>query len=168
MEKRKVQAHRDFAALEVRRMRAAALFRQGKSRAEVARILQVSRQSTSNWFAAWEKQGRRGLKGAGRAGRKPKLGTKELRRLERSLLRGPQAFGYPTELWTLERIAYVIEESFHVHYHPGHVWKILRQLGWSCQRPVRRAKERDEALIRRWIRVEWPRIKKKQKNWVLL
>lgn len=92
----------------------------------------------------------------------------DLRRLEKALVRGPQAFGYATALWTLERITHVIEKLYHVHYHPGHVWKILGRLGWSCQRPARRAKERNEELIRRWIQVEWPRIKKKQKNWVPL
>lgn len=168
MEKRKVHARRDFAVLEDRRMRASALFRQGKSQAEVARILQVSRQSTSSWFALWKKYGRRGLREAGRAGRKPKLDPINLKRLERALLRGPQTYGYSNALWTLERIAHVVERLFHVHYHPGHVWKILRQLGWSCQRPVRKAKERNETLIQRWIQVEWPRIKKKQKNWVLI
>lgn len=168
MEKKPIGDRRDFAALEERRMRASALFRQGKSQADVARILQVSRQSTSSWFALWKKQGRRGLRGAGRAGRKPKLASVNFKRLGRALLRGPQVYGYPNALWTLERISHVVEQLFHVRYHRGHVWKILRQMGWSCQRPVRKAKERDEALIRRWIRVEWPRIKKKQKNWVLI
>lgn len=168
MEKKTIQVHRDFTALEDRRMRAVALFRQGKSQAEVARMLQVSRQATSYWFALWKKQGRRGLRKAGRAGRKPKLAPINFKRLERALLRGPQAYGYSNALWTLERIASVVERLFHVRYHPGHVWKILRQLGWSCQRPIRKAKERDETLIRRWIQEEWPRIKKKQKNWVLI
>lgn len=162
------QKHRDFAGMESRRMRAADLFRQGKSQAEVARILQVTRQSTSRWFEQWKHRGRQGLKGAGRAGRKPKMGSQDFRRLEKALLRGPRVFGYATALWTLERMAHAIEKLCHVRYHPGHVWKILGQLGWSCQRPTRRAKERNEELIRRWIQAEWPRIKKKQKGWVLL
>lgn len=164
----KIREHRDFAALESRRMRAAELFRKGESQSEVSRILQVSRQSASRWYEEWKGKGRKGLKGAGRAGRKPKLGSGDLQRLGKALLRGAQAFGYVSGLWTLERISQAIKKLYHVEYHPGHVWKLLARLGWSCQRPTRRAKERDDVLIRRWIRQKWPRIKKKRKNWVLL
>jgi len=155
---------RDFAWLEKRRMEAAALFEEGRSQAEVARILKVSRQSASVWYEGWKNQGRPGLKGAGRAGRKPKLSPPDLKRLEQALLLGPSVYGYATELWTLERIASVIEKLFHVHYHPGHIWRILRQLGWSCQRPQRQARERNEIAIQRWARYKWPRIKKKPKS----
>lgn len=164
----KIREHRDFAAMESRRMRAAVLFGRDKSQAEVARILQVSRQSTSRWYEEWKGKGQKGLRGAGRAGRKPKLGSEDLQRLGKALLRGAQAFGYVSAHWTLERIARAIKKLYHVEYHPGHVWKLLGRLGWSCQRPTRRAKERDDVLIRRWIRRKWPQIKKKQKNWVLL
>ena len=73
--------------------------------------------------------------------------------------KGPEAFGFDTELWTLARIAAVIEQLTGVRYHPGHVWRLLRRLGWSPQRPARRATERDEAEIARWRAQEWPRIK---------
>lgn len=68
--------------------------------------------------------------------------------------------GYPTDLWTCSRVANVIRKRFHVKYHPGHVWYILRDLNWSCQKPERRARERDEAAIARWRKRDWPRIKK--------
>jgi transposase len=73
--------------------------------------------------------------------------------------KGPQAFGFDTDLWTLGRIAEVIERLTGVGYHPGHVWRLLRRLHWSPQRPARRASERDEAEIARWRAQEWPRIK---------
>jgi transposase len=60
----------------------------------------------------------------------------------------------------LSRVAQLIQERFGVGYHPAHVWKILRKLGWSCQKPERRARERDESQIEHWRKVEWPRIKK--------
>ena len=88
--------------------------------------------------------GRRALKKAGRAGRKPRLKAAELRRIERGLKRGPQALGYETGLWTAWRVAHLIESECGVRYHPSQAWRILRQLGWSCQRPVGRALERDE------------------------
>jgi len=152
---------RDFKALEARRMEAAALFKQGKSQAEVVRTLHVSRQTASRWHADWKDRGRKGLKAAGRAGRKPRLTSKQIRQIEAQLLQGPKAHGYATELWTLPRIAKIIKKTCGVSYHPGHVWRLMRQMRWSCQKPVRRAKERDEAAIERWVKEKWPRIKKK-------
>jgi len=80
--------------------------------------------------------------------------------IEQALLDGPTAFGFSTELWTLPRVADVIQRTTGVVYHPGHVWRVLRQLGWSLQKPTTRARERDEAAIRGWVRQTWPRVKK--------
>jgi len=145
-------------------MEGARLLEQGMSPAEVARRLKVHRQSVGRWAQQLDQHGRRGLKQAGRAGRKPRLSPDDLRRIERKLKRGPQAFGYATELWTSARVAHLIEEECGVRYHAGHVWRLLGQLGWSCQRPSGRAKERDEAGIRAWKQKRWPEIKKKPKK----
>jgi len=155
-----VRPRRDFDAMERRRKQAAKLFRKGKSQADVARELEVSRQSVSRWYAEWSHGGAAALKGAGRAGRLPELDAAQLRRVERELERGPLAHGYPTELWTLKRVAEVIEETTGVTYHPGHVWRLLRKMGWSRQRPARRAIERDDEAIEAWVRDDWPRVKK--------
>ena len=72
--------------------------------------------------------------------------------------------GYETPLWTCARVAHLIDKEFGVEYHRGHVWKILDGLGWSCQRPVGRARERNEEEIRQWRKVRWPNIKKKPKQ----
>ena len=152
---------RDFEALEARRLRAARLLRQGVSQAEIARQLGVHRQSVYRWAARVEQKGRAGLKKAGRAGRKPRLSAPDLRRLERGLKRGPEALGYASGLWTTGRVAELIELECDVTYHPGHVWRILKQLGWSCQRPSGRAVERDEARVRWWKTRRWPAMKKK-------
>jgi transposase len=77
------------------------------------------------------------------------------------LLKGATAHGFSTDLWTLPRVAEVIARTFGVRYHPAHVWKILRGEGWSCQKPERRARERDEAAIQRWRTDRWPHIKKR-------
>jgi transposase len=82
--------------------------------------------------------------------------------LVRLLVKGPLRAGYTTDLWTLARVAKLIQQEFGVGYHPGHVWKLLTGLGWSCQKPERRALERDEAAIARWKYTEWPRIKKRR------
>ena len=142
-------------------MAAAALFEQGCAQADVVRACQVSRQTASRWYGDWQKRGRAGLRAAGRAGRKPRLSASQVAAVEAALLRGPTAHGYATELWTLPRIARVIQRVCGVRYHPGHVWRLLGRMGWSCQKPARRAKERDEAAIRHWVKHRRPRVKKK-------
>ena len=80
------------------------------------------------------------------------------------LNKGPRAFGYKTNLWTLERIAAVISKKFRVCYHASQVWRILRQMGYSCQKPERRARERAEQAVATWRKKDWPRIKKVRKR----
>src|SRR5213593_3990991 len=138
---------RDFQALEQRRLLGARLLQQGVPQAEVARRVGVHRQSVSRWAQQLQRGGQRALKKAGRAGRRPRL--------------RPQALGYETSLWTSWRVAHLIEEECGVRYHASQAWRILRQLGWSCQRPVGRALERDEEKIRLWKQKRWPEIKKK-------
>jgi transposase len=147
--------------LEQRRMRAAELFGRGRRPAEVARELGVSVQSASEWYRRWSAGGTQSLRAAGRAGRLPRLDAGQLAEVEAALLKGPTANGFATELWTLPRVAEVIERQTGVRYHPGHVWRILRQqLGWSRQRPARRAVERNEAAIEQWVKQRWPLLKK--------
>ena len=155
---------RDFQKLEKRRLLGARLLRQGVHPAEVARQVGVHRQSVSRWERQLERGGMRALKQAGRAGRKARLRPEDLRRIERGLKRGPQALGYETSLWTSWRVGHLIEQECGVKYHPTQAWRILRQLGWSCQRPVGRALERDEEKILRWKQKRWPEIKKKPRK----
>ena len=152
----------DYATEQKRRLEAGVLFAQGLRPAEVARRLGVSRQAASRWYSAWMTGGETALRGAGQTGRKRKLSKNDLQRLEQVLLAGPKASGYTTEIWTLARIAAVVWKQFRVRYHRGHVWKLLGELGWSCQRPEARARERDEERIRRWLKHRWPAIKKRR------
>ena len=151
---------RDFQALRERRQRAARLFAAGEVMAAVARALRVSRQSVSRWYDEWRQGGTAALRGAGRAGRKPKLDQAQLQRLDRALRQGAQAHGFATDLWTLPRVAIVIEHLTGVHYHPGHVWRILRGLEWTLQRPATQARERNEVAIQHWVARRWPAVKK--------
>ncbi len=105
-----------------------------------------------------------GLNQSETAGRKPLLDATQLERLEILLLEGPEAHGFPTPLWSCPRVARLIRDEFGVRYHEGHVWKILRALGWSPQRPVGKARERNEEAIRDWKCKRWPAIKKKPAN----
>ena len=142
-------------------MRAADLFEQGVIPAEIARQVGVSHQIVSDWRAAWRRSGRDGLRGAGRAGRLPKLSRDQLTYVELELIKGAEANGYPNDVWTLQRVAEVIERVAGVSYHPAHVWYLLRQdLKWSWQRPARRATERNDEAIHQWVKRRWPQLKK--------
>lgn len=159
---RRVRSRRDLAAMEERRMRAADLFEKGVIPAEVARQVGVSHQIVSDWRAAWRRSGRDGLRGAGRAGRLPKLSREHLELVEVELAKGAAANGYANDVWTLKRVAEVIERITGVSYHPAHVWYILRHsLKWSWQRPARRATERNDEAIQRWVKQRWPLLKKR-------
>jgi len=156
-----VRPRRDFEALKARRMRAADMFRRGKRQADVAEALGVSAETASEWHRLWRGRGREVLAGAGRAGRLARITNEQLAEVEAALLRGPRANGFSTELWTLARVADVIETVTAVRYSQTQTWTILRRrLGWTRQRPARRAKERDDAAIATWVKHEWPRIKK--------
>jgi transposase len=155
---------RDFQELERIRVRAFRLYQRGKTQAEIARLLKVTRQAVSQWKAVWEKDGLDGLRFPGRAGRKPRLSPEQLLELETLLLQGPKAHGYVTELWTSRRIQELILKHFGVDYHPNHIWRVMQALGWSCQRPTRQARERKEEAVVDWTRKVWTRIKKTPKS----
>jgi transposase len=134
--------------------------RQGVSQADIGRELKVSHQSISDWHKQWLVGGKQALKRTGQPGRPRKVTDAELAKVERALEKGPKSNGYPTDLWTLARVAEVIERTTGVKYHPGHVWKVLRRMGWSRQRPARQAAERDDEAIEQWVNDRWPKLKK--------
>jgi transposase len=150
--------HRDFKELELRRRKGMRMLARGMTQAEVARALDVSRQTTSSWAKkvaedaqAWRRKPL-GRPGSLDAGQKKQLG--------KALLAGAVANGFPTELWTLARVAKLIERVFGVAYSTVNVWRILRELGFSNQRPAGRAIQRDEAAIKAWRTKRWPALKK--------
>lgn len=118
--------------LERRRLKAGEFFAEGKAQIWVVRHFGVSRPAVHAWYWEWKKRGEKGLRAKGRSGAPPKLTWEKLKKVEKALLKGPQ--GYSTELWTLERISALIFKEARVRYHPGHVWKILKELGWSVQK----------------------------------
>ena len=150
------------AQLEKRRVRAIALLQEGFTPVEVARRLGVDRRSVRRWRASHDAAGRDGLAARPASGRPSKLDAKARSKLERVLMRGAEASGFATDLWTCPRVAKVIRREFGVRYHVDHIGRLLRAMGWSPQKPERRARERDEQAIRRWVKVDWPRIKKKR------
>ena len=135
------------AELEARRRRAASLLAQGLAIREVARQVGSSPSSVKRWKEMVRKGGSQALAAKAHPGRPPRLSAKQKEKLAQLLLKGATAHGYGGQLWTLPRVAEVIHKHFGVRYHPAHVWKLLRRVGWSPQKPQRRARERDEAQI---------------------
>ena len=149
---------------ERRRLQAMALLEQGWSQAEVAERFGVTQGAVSQWKKAYQRDGPAGVKARPHPGPKPKLSAKQREQLAALLLKGAEAHGYRTGLWTLSRVAEVIQKRFGVSYDISGVWHVLHKLGWSCQKPERRARERDEDAIAQWRRRDWPRIKKSAKK----
>lgn len=147
--------------MEKRRQRAGQLFAKDHSAPEVARRLGVARQVAYRWKEAWEQGGGAALASKGPAGPKPKLTPEQTQKVTDALLAGPAAQGYKTALWTLPRVALLIQDLTGVRYHPGHVWRLLGASGFSCQRPERRAVERDDQAIAHWKKKVWPALKKR-------
>ena len=157
---RRPAAQQDRERLQARRLRAAELFAVGVRQAEVARQLGVSRQAVSLWHARWQAGGTDALRSRGLTGPTPRLSDQQLATVEQALLKGASANGFVGELWTLDRIATVIGRLTGVRHHPAWVWALLHhRLGWTVQRPVRRAAERDQDAIDRWVKERWPSIK---------
>jgi len=152
------------AELEPRRRQAIALLGQGMMAAQVARAVGTSRASITRWKQAYADGGQPALVAKPHPGKPRKLTDRQRKRLANLLKRGPRRHGYRTELWTLRRVAQVIAQHFGVSYHPGHVWWVLHALGWRCQKPETRARERAEEALARGRAQDWPRLKKSPQN----
>lgn len=159
-----VGKRRDRAELEVRRLQGARLLQRGVKPAEVARRLKVSRTSVWRWEQALAANGRGGLRKAARTGRPPQLAGAEKKRLVTTLEAGALAQGYATDLWTLSRVGKLIEKLSGRRYSESGVWRLLKGLNFSCQRPSGRAMKRDEKAIRHWKTKRWPMLKKTVPN----
>lgn len=146
--------------LEARRARAVSLLKQGHSYQAVAQMVQSSISSLVRWMQSFRRKGKAGLRPRPTPGRPPRMKRRQKQELIGVLKQGARAAGCPTELWTTRRVAEQIRHHWGVAYHPGHVWKILIALGWSCQKPERRAAQRNPRKIRQWQQRDWPRIKK--------
>jgi transposase len=151
--------------LEARRRRALALLKQDVSLHDVARRIGCAPSSVMRWRDAVAEQGPAGFMVHASPGRPPKLTVGQQRRLVKVLLAGPLKAGYATDLWTTPRIAELIRARFKIAYHPDHVGRLLHHLGWTPQKPERRALQRDEAAITQWKAREWPRVKKTPRGW---
>jgi transposase len=151
-------------ALEWRRFRALHLRREGWSRRDIAEALGVSPVSVSRWFARVRDGGPEALRARPGPGRPPRLSPAHKRLIPEFLCHGAEAYGFRGEVWTCARVARVIEEEFGVRYHKDHVSRLLRELQWTPQVPIRRAIQRDEEAIRRWRDAVWPDLRRRARR----
>lgn len=150
------------AELEARRRRAAEYFQARKSLRTVVRLLGVSLSSVKRWKRAWKAGGVEALAAKPHPGGVSKLSEEQKQELVEILVAGPVVAGYRTDLWTCKRIAEVIRKKFRVKYDPGHLSRILHELGFSPQKPKHVAREQDAEAVEQWRKKDWPRIKKKR------
>ena len=150
--------------LEERRYRAITLLNEGLLPGEISKRIGVDRRSVRRWKAAYRENGETAIKALPVPGRPTKLTKSKKKQLERIMLKGAQHAGYSTDLWTGRRISQIIRKTFQVNYHPAHVCRLLHTMGWTPQKPERRAIERDEKAIANWIKSDWEDVKKKPKN----
>jgi transposase len=135
------------------------LLKEGRRQTEVGEIVGSSQSSVSRWAKLIELKA--GLASKPHPGRKRRLSEGEHRQLESALTKGATSHGWTNDLWTCPRVKQLIRKMFGIDYHVDHVRKILvDQLGWTAQRPARRARERDDVAIERWCKTEFPALKK--------
>ncbi len=146
---------------EARRLRAWELQQKGWKQKDIAEALGVSAGAVSQWFKQARSGGPEALHHRKSSGAKPRLTAEQLAQLPELLKRGAEAFGFRGNVWTQPRVAQVIKREFGVSYHPAHVGRILKRLGWSRQKPVERASQRNEAAIERWRTTTWVELKKR-------
>lgn len=149
---------------EERRKQAWSLYQAGWKQKDIAEALGVTQGAVSQWIKLGKEKGEGALKARKSPGSPRRLSTAERQRIPGLLERGAESFGFRGDLWTCPRVAKMIECELGVKYHPAHVSRILKELGWTPQKPIRRAKQRKEAEIRRWKAERWPELKKRRKK----
>lgn len=143
-----------------RRLEAMELLQAGYRKAEVAQRVKAHKSSIGRWATQLQDEGLESLLPQDVPGRPSKLSPTQSKSLLRCLSKSSLAFGYVSDYWTLQRIRQLIRDKFQVRYRLNGVWYLLQRLDWSCQKPQRRAVQRDENEIAHWKRYVWPQIKK--------
>jgi transposase len=153
---------RDHAAMEKRRRDALSLLSDGVSQSEISRRLGVTRQAVSKWVTAKRNGGIKALASKGKPGRKTSPTPVELKKIEGALMKGPVKNGYRNDLWTLRRVAEVIARvTGRQRPSISRTWGLLREMGWSCQRPARRARQQDAEAVAEFRDKTWVAVKKR-------
>lgn len=160
-----LKVKRDRSEMELRRQRGFSMLAEGKSQSEIAREIGVTQQAVSKWASLYRSGGKKALASKGKPGRKSGLTTAEAKSVEAALLKGAMKNGYRNDLWTLRRIAAVIAK---VTGRPAlsttRTWGLLREMGWSCQRPAKQARQQNAEAVAEFREKTWTSVKKTPKN----
>jgi len=148
---------------EYRHFRALALHEQGRSGSEIAEVLGVTTAAVSQWLVAACEQGPEALRSKKAPGATPKLTSEQFGMLPELMKKSPEEYGFRGEAWTCPRVVELVKREFGASYHPAHMSRILKSLGLTPQKPVRRAAQRDEAVIKRWRTERWPEVKRSRR-----
>jgi transposase len=160
-----LKVKRDRGEMELRRQRGLSMLAEGKSQSEIAREIGVTPQAVSKWSAAYRSGGKKALASKGKPGRKTGLTLAETKSVEAALLQGPVKNGYRNDLWTLRRIAAVISKvTGRSAPSTTRTWGLLREMGWSCQRPAKRARQQDAESVAEFREQTWTCVKKTPKK----
>lgn len=146
--------------MEARRLRAVPYFKQKWSERRIALKLGVSGPSVHDWKVAWRENGIKGLR-AGHYGRVSRLSDEDERLIRKNILAGASCHGFSGDFWNLKRLTIGVKRWTNIEYEERSVWHVLHRLGFSCQKPVKRARERDEKAVRSWGALAWPEVKKR-------
>ena len=146
---------------EAKRRRAIEIIKSGATQVEAAKQVKVILRTVQRWWKLYRDFGDKGLQSTPATGRPRRLSEKDSAKLQKILIEGAVAAGFPNELWTSKRVLSVIESKFGVTYHANHLPRLLRALGFTPQRPQREAAEKDQEKIKKWIRYTWTQVKKK-------
>lgn len=157
----------DRIALERRRYKAIGMHNKGLSQYRIAKKLGVSFEAVSKWVEIYKDKGLKGLKTKGKPGPKAQISKNDLKKLRRCILNGPKKMGYDTDVWTLSRISRAIKDISKVSIKTTQTWRVVISLGFSCQKPKVRSKQRNEAIIKEWRLRKFPELKKMGgKTWI--
>lgn len=161
------QALREGAYRVARRLHAVALSMEGRTAPEIANTLKVHRSKVCLWLRNWQQEEMDGVLEEHRCGRPPQLSERQRQELADILDSGPLAYGFTSGVWTCPMVVRVIEDEFSISYHPAHVSRLLHELGFSVQRPKKVLAKADKSLQSRWVRYDYPSLKKKPraKGW---
>lgn len=160
----KKEARKENAFNVANRIHGIILSIEGHTTSEIASILKVSRTTVPIWINNWNTHKQDGLLEGFRSGRKRKLDDKQIELISDIIESGPVAYGLNTGVWTSKIISSIINDEFDIQYHPGHVRKLLKKIGFSVQRPTYKLANADPKEKNRWIRYDYPTLKKTQKR----